>query len=49
MTKAELELRDLRLDLAIVDGIFDKWYIQEELLSGALNMKLIKSKNVELR
>ena len=49
LTKAELELRDLRLDLATVDGIFDKWFKEEENLSGALNMKLIKQKNQELR
>lgn len=42
LTKAELELRDLRLDLATVDVLFDKWYKEEENLSGALNMKLIK-------
>ena len=49
MTKAELELRDLRLDLAIVDAVFDKWYKEEENLSGALNMKLIKQRNAELK
>jgi len=49
LTKAELELRDLRLDLATVDVLFDKWYKEEENLSGALNMKLVKQKNVELR
>jgi len=49
LTKAELELRDLRLDLAILDAMFDKWYKEEENLSGALNMKLIKQKNMELR
>lgn len=42
LTKAEIELRDLRLDLAIIDGLFDKWFKEEESLSGALNMKLIK-------
>lgn len=49
LTKSELELRDLRLDLAVIDTIFDKWYKEEENLSGALNMKLIKQKNMELR
>lgn len=29
--------------------MFDKWYKEEENLSGALNMKLIKQKNLELR
>ena len=33
----------------MVDGFFDKWFREEENLSGALNMKLIKQRNVELR
>ena len=49
LTKDELELRDLRLDMGIVDALFDKWFKEEENLSGALNMKLIKQKNVEIR
>ena len=49
LTKDELELRDLKLDLKEVDALFDKWYKEEENLSGALNMKLIKQRNVELR
>ncbi len=42
-------MRDLRLDLGTIDAMFDKWYREEENLSGALNMKLIKQKNIELR
>jgi hypothetical protein len=49
LTRAELELRDLKLDLAQVDVLFDKWFREEENLSGALNMKLIKQRNAELR
>jgi hypothetical protein len=49
LTKDELELRDLKLDIKEVDALFDKWYREEENLSGALNMKLIKQRNVELR
>lgn len=37
-----MDLKELKLDLAIVDASFDKWYKEEENLSGALNMKLIK-------
>lgn len=44
-----MDLRDLKLDLAVVDNGFDKWYKEEENLSGALNMKLIKQKNLEFR
>jgi len=32
----------LKLDLAIVDALFDKWFKEEETLSGVLNMKVIK-------
>lgn len=39
----------MKLDLAIVDNLFDKWYKEEESLSGVLNMKLIKQKNADLR
>jgi hypothetical protein len=44
-----LELRDLRLDLRTVDSMLEKWYREEETLSGVLNMKLIKQRNQELR
>lgn len=39
----------MKLDLAIVDNTFDKWFKEEESLSGVLNMKLIKQKNADLR
>lgn len=29
--------------------MFEKWYREEETLSGVLNMKLIKQRNQELR
>ena len=32
-----------------MDALFDKWFKEEENLSGALNMKLIKQRNMELR
>ena len=44
-----MELRDLRLDLRTVDSMLEKWYREEETLSGVLNMKLIKQRNQELR
>jgi hypothetical protein len=49
LTKQELELRDLRLDLTTIDAMFDKWYREEEALSTVLNMKVIKQKNIDLR
>ncbi len=45
LTKDELELRDLKLDLRTVDSMFEKWYREEETLSGVLNMKLITQRN----
>ena len=42
LNKDELELRDMKLDLKDVDKLFEKWYREEEILSGVLNMKLIK-------
>jgi hypothetical protein len=38
----QVDLKDLKLDLAIVDNIFEKWFKEEESLSGVLNMKLVK-------
>ncbi len=49
LTKQELELRDLRMDLTTIDAMFDKWYREEEALSTVLNMKVIKQKNIDLR
>ena len=37
------------MDLGILDNLFDKWYKEEESLSGVLNIKLIKQKNADLR
>lgn len=47
--KSDADLRDLKLDLAIVDNMFDKWYKEEESLSGVLNMKIVKQKNNDIR
>ena len=47
--KNDAELRDLKLDLAIVDNMYEKWLKEEESLSGTLNMKVIKQKNVDFR
>lgn len=49
LSKDELDLRDLKLDLRTVDVLFEKWYREEETLSGVLNMKLIKQRNQEFR
>lgn len=47
--KIDIDLRDIRLDLSVLDKIFDKWYTEEENLSGVLNMKVIKQRNNDLR
>lgn len=49
LSKAEIELRDLKLDLNIVDTAFDKWYREEEALSTVLNMKVIRQRNIDFR
>ena len=42
-------MRDFRLDLSIVDSHFEKWFKEDESLSGVMNMKVIKQKNTEFR
>jgi hypothetical protein len=32
-----------------LDNNFDKWFKEEESLSGVLNMKVIKQKNIDFR
>ena len=39
----------IRIELANVNALFDKWIREEETLSGVLNPKLTKSKNIDLR
>ena len=39
----------LRIELANVNALFDKWIREEETLSGVLNPKLTKSKNIDVR
>ena len=39
----------MKLDLRTVDVLFEKWFREEETLSGVLNMKLIKQRNQEFR
>jgi hypothetical protein len=38
-----------RIDLNELDKLFDKWLIENESLTGALNQNLTKKKNAELR
>jgi hypothetical protein len=47
--KTDNDLRDLKIDISILDTNFDKWFKEEESLSGVLNMKVIKQKNVDFR
>lgn len=30
------------MDLSVIDLMFDKWYKEEESLSGVLNIKVVK-------
>lgn len=39
----------LRIELANINALFDKWIREEETLSGVLNPKLTKSKNIDVR
>lgn len=41
--------RDLRLDIQVIDTLFDEWLIKNEALNGVLNPKLTKTKNLEFR
>lgn len=41
--------REVRMDLALLDPIFDKWLIENEALTGVLNQGLTKKKNLEFR
>jgi hypothetical protein len=47
--KTDNDLRDLKIDISILDTNFDKWFKEEDSLSGVLNMKVIKQKNVDFR
>lgn len=42
-------LKDFVLDLFLVKQQFDKWYKEEESLSGVMNMKVTKQKNLDFR
>jgi len=46
---SDQELRDWKLDLAMMDIDFFQWFQKEESLSGVLNIKVIKAKNADLR
>lgn len=41
--------KDTILDLFLVKQAFDKWYKEEESLSGVMNMKVTKQKNLDFR
>ena len=43
------EVGDLRLDLTILDQTFEKFASEDDSLSGVLNTKLTKQKNVDFR
>lgn len=41
--------QELRMDMTLLDPLFDKWLIENEALSGVLNSGLTKKKNQEFR
>lgn len=47
MTKAEID--SIEYELKLLDEMFAKWYKEDDSLSGVLNVKLTKAKNVDLR
>ena len=40
---------NLKLETAPIDLQFDKWYLEEQTLSGVLSLKVTKAKNLELK
>ena len=40
---------DPRVDINILDGLFDKWYKDQEAVSGVLNIKVTRQKNIDFR
>ena len=42
-------MADPRVDISVLDGIFDKWYKDQEAVSGVLNVKVTRNKNIEFR
>lgn len=35
--KSDPELREIKLDIALADNQFDKWFKEEEILNGVMN------------
>ena len=46
---SQTELADLRMDMGIVDGQYQKWADEDDNLSGVLNVKITKQKNADLK
>ena len=42
-------IADPRVDINVLDSIFDKWYKDQEAVSGVLNIKVTRAKNIEFR
>lgn len=40
---------DMRMDMTLLDPQFDKWIMDQEALSGVLNVRVTKQKNVEFK
>jgi len=43
------ELNDMRMDLSVLDQQYKKWAEEDDSLSGVLNAKITKQKNVDFR
>ncbi len=47
--RKEEELKNFRLELGTIDMVYDKWSKEEDSLSSFMNLKAIKTKNVDFR
>ena len=45
----ESSAREVRLDITVLDSIFDKWFKDQEAVSGVLNVKVTRNKNIEFK
>ena len=42
-------MADPRVDINVLDGLYDKWFKDQEAVSGVLNIKVTRNKNIEFR
>jgi len=46
---ADTSSREIRIELAQLDPLFDRWLIENEAMSGVLNQGLTKKNNIAFR